>query len=89
MDRSIYNNPPSGKLSKLAKMTKAKGKRRKRTPAVSRFPLSKLGPGNWKITCQVEDRTKWVIKDDKHLLKERVTWVIKVNPKPEAAAPGK
>ena len=56
---------------------------------MSRFPMSKLSPGNWKITCQVEDQTRWVIKDEKHLLKERVTWVIKVNALPEAAAPGK
>jgi len=81
-DRSKYANPPSGVLRKWAKIIKAKGKGSRRVPAKHLFPLAKLGPGHWRITCQVEDTTRWVIKDPKHLLKERVTWTIHVKPKP-------
>jgi len=52
---------------------------------MTRFPLSKLGVGSWRITCQISDPTPWVIKDEKSLLKERVTWIVNVMPtvKPE------
>ena len=88
-DRSNYKRAPRGKLSRIAKKIKAKGKREKRVPPHSIFNLGKLGPGNWEITCRVRDRTRWVIKDEKHLLEERVTWRVKIIAKPEAAAPGK
>ena len=85
-DRGHYVNPPSGKKVKWAKTVKGRGKGAKRTPTRSVFPLAKLGVGSWRITCQVEDPTKWVIKDDKHLLKERVSWIVTVKPKVQAAA---
>lgn len=75
-DRSMFNRPPPGKLSRLGKVEKGK-------PPRHVFPLGKLEPGNWKITCEVHDPTKWVIKDENHLLSERVAWRVKVNPKPE------
>ncbi len=85
-DRSIYNSPPSGQQVKWAKQTKASGRGRKRKPPKSVFPLSKLGVGAWRITCQVEDTTRWVLKDSKHLLKERVTWRVVVKPNVAAAS---
>ena len=85
-DRSIYTNRPSGKSVRWAKFHKARGKGQKRTRPRSVFPLSKLGVGTWRITCQVEDGTKWVLKDEKHLLKERVTWNVTVKPQAQAAA---
>jgi len=84
-DRSIYNNPPSGKAVRWAKFHKPRGKGPKRTSPRSVFPLSKLGVGTWRITCQVEDDTRWVLKDEKYLLKERVTWNVTVRPKVQAA----
>ncbi|MHC4957559.1 MAG: M64 family metallopeptidase [Planctomycetota bacterium] len=78
-DRSRYANPPAGKLFKTKVL---KGK--KKAPDQHVFALSKLGPGNWRITCEVVDATKWVVKDEKHLLKERVTWTVHVKPKPVA-----
>ena len=82
-DRSMYNSPPSGKRVKWAKYTKPTRKGRKRLPPKSVFPLSKLGVGAWRITCQVQDSTPWVLQDKKHLLKERVTWRVIVKPKVE------
>lgn len=75
-DRGFYASPPSGKKSRLAKLKKG----------VSSFPLEKLPVGTWRITCQVEDRTKLVLKDEKHLLKERVSWIVTVKPQVQASA---
>jgi hypothetical protein len=72
-NRSHYENPPRGQPSKLGKWVRGK-------PPRHLFPLQSLGPGKWKVTAQVEDRTPWVIKDDHHLLKERVTWFVVVKP---------
>jgi hypothetical protein len=53
------------------------------------FPVGKLPAGGYRITVEVWDDTDLVVKDEKHLLKERVSWRVKVTPpsKPEAAAP--
>jgi len=88
-NRSAYDREPRGKLSRLGKMVKAKGKRKKRVPPHGVFNLAKLGPGNWEITCRVRDKTKWVIKDERHLLEERLPWRVTINAKPAAAVPGK
>ncbi|MHC4940502.1 MAG: M64 family metallopeptidase [Planctomycetota bacterium] len=85
-DRGHYANPPSGKKVNWAKRVKGRGKGAKRVPGKSVFPLAKLAVGTWRVTCQVEDRTKWVIKDDKHLLKERVSWIVTVKPEAQASA---
>ena len=80
-DRSMYNNAPSGKrVTKLAKRIRGKGRGDKRTPTRSVFPLAKLGVGTWRITAQVEDRTKFVLKDEMHLLQQRTTWTVTVHP---------
>ena len=77
-NRSIYNNPPSGKPSKWAKTVRGRGKGAKRIPTRSVFPLAKLPVGSWRVTAQVEDRTKFVLKDANHLLKQRTTWLVTV-----------
>ena len=84
-DRSSYANKPPGGVRK-GKVVKAKGRGASRTPRKHTFSLQDLGPGNWRVTCEVKDETKWVLKDPKHLLKERVTWTVKVAPKPDGSA---
>jgi len=82
--RDEYEEPPSGELSKYG--TKArKGKK----GFEFAFPLDKLPAGGYLITAEVWDDTDMVVKDEKHLLKERVSWTVKVSPpeKPEAPAP--
>ena len=85
-DRTLYNNPPSGKSVRWARFYKPRGRGAKRTLPRSEFPLSKLGVGTWRVTCEVSDPTPWVLKDEKHLLRERVTWNVTVRPRPQAAA---
>ena len=75
-DRSAYEEPPPGELNKLGK--KLKGK-----PLRYAFPLGKLPPGLYTITVEVKDETKFVIKDPKHLLEDRQTWQVRVDPKPK------
>lgn len=79
-NRDHYADPPPGELSKLGGL--AKGKVRRHV-----FPLGKLAPGRYRITVEVRDETKWVIKDDHHLLKERATWRVIVAPKMQPAPP--
>jgi len=75
-DRSEYDEPPPGELNKLAKRLKGKPRR-------YAFPLGKLPPGLYTITVEVKDETKFVIKDPKHLLEDRQTWQVRVDPKPK------
>jgi hypothetical protein len=82
-NRDRYADPPPGELSKLGKVAKGKGK----GPRRHVFPVGKLAPGRYRITVEVRDETKWVIKDDYHLLKERATWRVIVEPKMQPAAP--
>jgi hypothetical protein len=82
-NRGHYADPPPGELSKLGKAVKGK----KKAPRRNVFPLGKLAPGRYRITVEVRDETKWVLKDDLHLLKERATWRVIVAPKMQPAAP--
>lgn len=85
MPRDEYAEPPAGKPSPLGQ----KARKRKDGAWVYAFPVGKLPAGGYLITAEVWDDTAWVVKDEKHLLKERVSWRVKVVPplKPEAAAP--
>jgi len=74
--RDEYDAPPEGEPSKLGKR-----KRDKERGNVSVFPLGKLPAGGYVITAEVHDPTPWVVKDSKHLLRERVSWRVKVAPK--------
>ncbi len=74
-NRDEYEEAPEGDLSKLGKQLKGKPRRHA-------FPVGKLKPGRYQITVEVKDATKWVIKDEKHLLEERLTWWVRVSPKP-------
>ena len=78
IDRSRYADPPPGKPVKWAK--RVKGRREEGGMPRSVFPLAKLGPGTWRVIAQVKDKTKWVIKDDAHLLEERAIWFVTVKP---------
>jgi len=82
--RDDYAEPPPGELSKHG--TKA---RKGAKGFEFAFPLGKLPAGGYLITAEVRDDTDMVVKDEKHLLKERVSWTVKVSPpeKPEAPAP--
>ncbi|MHC4817268.1 MAG: M64 family metallopeptidase [Planctomycetota bacterium] len=82
-NRAHYADPPPGELSKLGKVAKGKAK----APRRHVFPVGELEPGRYRITVEVRDETKWVIKDDFHLLKERATWRVIVAPKMQPAAP--
>ena len=82
-NRDHYADPPPGELSKLGKVAKSKGK----APRRHVFPVGELAPGHYRITVEVRHETKWVIKDDRHLLKERATWRVFVDPKMQPAAP--
>ncbi|MHC4550039.1 MAG: M64 family metallopeptidase [Planctomycetota bacterium] len=80
-NRDHYAEPPPGERSKLGKVVKRK---KTRTHV---FPLGKLAAGSYRITVEVRDETRWVVKDDKHLLKERATWRVVVQPKARPAPP--
>ncbi|MFQ5843384.1 MAG: hypothetical protein ACE5JG_00175 [Planctomycetota bacterium] len=80
-DRERYTEPPAGEPSKLGKRIKG-GKSRPRRHV---FPVGKLPPGVYEITVEVRDETPYVIKDPKHLLRERLSWRVRVSPKPKAA----
>lgn len=73
-NRSAYAEPPPGEPSKLGK--KLRGK-----PHRFGFRAGKLPPGRYTVTVEVSDPTKWVIKDEKHLLKERMSWTVTVDAK--------
>jgi hypothetical protein len=83
--RDEYDEPPKGKPSPLGQ----RARKRKDGAWEYAFPLGKLPAGGYVITAEVWDDTDWVVKDEKHLLKERVSWRVKVAPpdKPEAGAP--
>jgi hypothetical protein len=73
-NRSEYAEPPRGETSKL-------GKRLRGKPRRFAFEVGKLPPGRYTVTVEVSDPTKWVVKDEKHLLKERMTWTVTVEAK--------
>ena len=83
--RDEYDEPPKGKPSPLGQ----RARKRKDGAWEYAFPLGKLPAGGYVITAEVWDDTDWVVKDEKHLLKERVSWRVKIAPpdKPEAGAP--
>ncbi len=85
MPRDEYDEPPQGKPSPLGQ----KARKRKDGAYEYAFPIGKLPTGGYVITAEVWDDTEWVVKDDRHLLKERVSWQVRIAPpaKPEAAAP--
>jgi hypothetical protein len=74
--REHYADPPEGEPSRLGKRGKASGRTK---PHV--FPVGKLEPGRYAVTVQVRDRTPWVLLDPDHLLEERITWTVVVEPK--------
>jgi hypothetical protein len=82
-NRDHYADPIPGELSRLGKIQKGKAK----APRQHVFPVGKLAPGRYRITVEVRDETKWVIKDDRHLLKERAAWRVIVAPRMQPAAP--
>jgi len=86
-NRDHYAEPPPGDLSKLGKVVK--GKRKDKGKQFHVFPVGKLSPGRYRVTVEVRDETKWVIKDDRHLLKERATWRVIVEDEPKPAPPPK
>ncbi|MDH3591217.1 MAG: M64 family metallopeptidase, partial [Planctomycetota bacterium] len=75
--REEFEAPPAGKPSRLGKIVKDKRTRR------FRFDVSKLPIGRYTVTVEVKDPTKWVLKDPRHLLKERMSWTVSVAPKPK------
>ncbi len=75
-DRSALDAPPAGELSKLGRKAKTK----KGEPLRHEFPVGKLPPGRYRVTVTVKDPTKWVLRDDRHLLEERETWWVTVAP---------
>jgi len=83
--RDEYDEAPKGKLSPLGQ----KPRKRKDGAYEYAFPVGKLPAGGYVITAEVWDDTDIVVKDEKHLLTERVSWRVKVAPpsKPEDTAP--
>jgi hypothetical protein len=79
--RDDYAEPPAGKLSPLGTRAR-KGKKGYEYA----FPIGKLPAGAYVITAEVWDDTDMVIKDERHLLKERISWTVKVAP-PEKPDP--
>jgi hypothetical protein len=73
-NRKSYDAAAPGTPSKLG--TIEKGKR----GAASRhlFPVGKLDPGHYRVIAEVKDPTRWVLKDTRHLLEERVIWRVTV-----------
>ena len=76
VDRSAYATPPEGEPSRLGKRVRGRGK----DPDRHVFPVGKLPAGRYVVTAEVRDPTDWVIKDARHLLKERVSWIVSVAP---------
>lgn len=83
--RDEYDDPPEGKPSLLGQ----KARKRKDGAWEYAFPVGKLPAGGYVITAEVSDDTDYVVKDEKHLLKERVSWRVRVVPpaQPEGSAP--
>jgi len=57
-----------------------KGSRKK--PRRHGFPVGKLAPGLYRVIARVRDTTPWVVSDPSYLLEERVSWLVRVRPKP-------
>ena len=85
LPRDEYETPPEGKPSPLGQ----KARKRKDGAFEYAFPVGKLPAGGYVITAEVWDDTDYVVKDEKHLLKERVSWRVQVvlPAKPEGPAP--
>ncbi len=77
-DRTAYEDPPPGDPSALGERVKPK----KGEPVRHAFPVGRLAPGRWRVTAVAKDPTPWVLRDEQHLLEERVTWWVTVTPKP-------
>ena len=71
-DRSAYDEPPPGDAKK-GRVKKGR----------STYELAKLDPGRYAITAEVRDPIDWVLLDEQHLLAERVTWTVTVEPRSE------
>jgi hypothetical protein len=78
-DRTAHDQPPRGERSRLGR---ASGSR----PRVHTFPAGRMDPGRYRITAVVKDPVPWVIADPHHLLEERRTWQVTVNPRPAPSA---
>ncbi len=76
-NRITYDIPPGGNIDTTG-MTK-KGDAGKAAQCV--FPIGRLKPGRYRITAVVVDGTGYVYKDAKHLLEERVSWLVRVAPR--------
>jgi hypothetical protein len=72
--RDDYSTPPKGERSRLGAVAKGAHK-------AHVFPVGKLPPGRYRITAEVRDGTKWVVKDAKNLLAERASWTVEVTPR--------
>jgi hypothetical protein len=73
-DRTHLDEPVAGELSKLGGKVKTK----RGEPTRHEFRVGELAPGRYKVTVTVKDPTKWVLKDDNHLLEERESWWVTV-----------
>ena len=73
-DRSDYKGKVRGEPSTLGRTVNGK-------PPTHIFPVSRLDPGHYRVTAVVRDPTAWVLKDPQHLLEERRTWTVTVEPK--------
>lgn len=69
--REAYAEPPPGEPSALGREVKGK-------PVRHAFPPGALAPGRYLVTAEVRDGTEWVLKDERHLLVERVSWTVAV-----------
>lgn len=77
-DGAFYELPPMGVPGDdLAKAVKGKGGRLERHA----FAAASLPRGRYVVTARVVDPSPWVLKDDKHLLEERASWWVTVQPK--------
>ncbi len=76
-ERITYDIPPAGEPDNSGVMKKAEGNK----PARAAFPIGHLKPGRYRVTVVVQDPSPWVLKDDKHLLEERLSWMVRVLPK--------
>lgn len=79
-DAIFFEMPPGGvKGDGYVKQQKAeKGK-----AARSVFQASLLPRGRYVVTAKVTDPCEWVLKDEKHLLEERASWWVTVQPAPK------